>query len=201
MQSAQSFSAMRDVPSGSIPDVVSDSFEIHNWRNAFQILIGSYPVEWWDIVEVLSGPATLESSSAIGEALIARRWEHCKVSATAYAGDMVRASRTHEIGYLKARVAFDVAWIRKDHTRVIDLDKFRLAFDLQVVDVAIITTQTDQLQQPNIIGAGTVSDPSVALKSELLSRLQAGEAGGCPAFVLGGIPSKANTKRSPNGLQ
>jgi hypothetical protein len=44
---------MRDVPPGLIPEEVQRKNEIHNWRNAVQVLAGSYPAEWEDILEVL----------------------------------------------------------------------------------------------------------------------------------------------------
>jgi hypothetical protein len=197
--SVGSGSPMRDVPPGLIPDAISDSYEVHNWRHAVQILAGSYPAEWEDVLEVLSGFVLRKSdvvvggqgkskiSIAIDAAFTARGWEEREVVTKVSVDDVERESRTHKIDCLKNRVGLEIEWNSKDQTFVRDLNNFRVLFDMQVLDVGIIVTRADHLQQQifDPLGVGAKYGASTTHMRKLLPRIHAGGGGGCPVLVFG----------------
>jgi hypothetical protein len=195
---AEGFDKMRDIPPGLIPVAISAAYEIHNWRNAVQVLAGSYPAEWADILEVL-GAFTLRRSAVIaagkGKSGIsiwidskfeARSWRERQVTTKISVDDDVRESRTHKIDCYRNRVGLEIEWNSKDQTFVRDLNVFRILFDLQVLDVGVIVTRADHLQGVfDSLGVGTKYGASTTHMSKLLPRIEAGGGGGCPVLVFG----------------
>gem|GEM_PF-1127126 len=192
------FSSMRELPPGLVPDDIARTYEIHNWRNATQILGGSYPDEWKDILEVLGGFTLRRSdvvaaggrksniSDMIDSAFEARGWREREVTTQVKVDEDVRESRTHKIDCLKSRVGLEIEWNSKDQTFVRDLNNFRVLFDLQVLDAGVIVTRSDHLQQIFAdLGIGTKYGASTTHMSKLLPRLLAGGGGGCPVLVFG----------------
>lgn len=100
---------MRDIAADLIPSAVSKSFEICNWRNAAQILVGSYPNEWNDILGVLSSFRLRQSDIVAGgggksnistffdTAFSTRGWKEREVTTKVSVDAEVRESRTHRI--------------------------------------------------------------------------------------------------------
>lgn len=190
--------AMRDVPNGVIPEAILAAYEVHNWRNAAQILAGSYPAEWEDILEVLgsfvlrrsdvvaAGGRKSNISDGIDSAFAKRGWREREVTTSISVDADVRESRTHKIDCLKSRVGLEIEWNSKDQTFVRDLNNFRVLFDLQVLDVGVIVTRADHLQDIfQSLGIGSKYGASTTHMSKLLPRLIAGGGGGCPVLVFG----------------
>jgi hypothetical protein len=150
---------MRDVPPGIISPEMQAKYEIHNWRNAAHILAGAYPVEWADIMEVLGSFVLRKSdvivggknksniSDALDSAFTQRGWTEREVVTAVTVDEDLRESRTHKIDCLKSRVGLEIEWNSKDQTFVRDLNNFRVLFDLHVLDVGVIVTRADHLQQ------------------------------------------------------
>jgi len=93
---------------------------------------------------------------------------------------------THSVDCYKNRVALEVEWNNKDPFYDRDLNNFRLLFDLKAIDVGVIITRCDGLQ--NIfksLGKGTSYGASTTHMSKLLPRLEGGGGGGCPVVVFG----------------
>ncbi len=189
---------MRDVPPGLIPDEILRTYEIHNWRNAAQILAGSYPAEWEEVLDVLDGFVLRRSdviaaggrksniSDGLDSAFEKRGWREREVTTQVKVDDDVRESRTHKIDCLKSRVGLEIEWNSKDQTFVRDLNNFRVLFELQTLDVGIIITRADHLQDIfDDLGIGTKYGASTTHMSKLLPRLVAGGGGGCPVLVFG----------------
>lgn len=189
---------MRDVPPGLVPDEILEAYELHNWRNSVQILAGSYPAEWEDILEVLGafrlrksdvmvgGGRKSKISDGIDSAFERRGWREREVTYRVSIDDDVRERATHKIDCFKNRVGLEIEWNSKDQTFVRDLNTFRILFDMHILDVGVIITRCDHLQTIfNSLGIGPKYGASTTHMSKLLPRIEAGGGGGCPVLVFG----------------
>lgn len=190
--------SMRDLPPGLLPDEILRTYEIHNWRNAAQVLSGAYPDEWEDVIDVLSrfvlhksdvvtaGGRKSRISEGLDSALKERGWNEREIVTKVSVDGAERETRTHAIDCVKSRVGLEIEWNSKDQTFVRDLNNFRVLFDLHVLDVGIIITRADHLQDLFAsLGVGGKYGASTTHMSKLLPRLIAGGGGGCPVLVFG----------------
>lgn len=98
----------------------------------------------------------------------------------------------HNIDFLKNRVAFDLEWNSKDQTFDRDLLAMRTYFDCGLIDVGVIVTRSENLNeifkrekdekdQPLIKKYGA----STTWMGKLLYRLDSRRNGGCPILAVG----------------
>lgn len=98
----------------------------------------------------------------------------------------------HNIDFLKNRVAFDLEWNSKDQTFDRDLLAMRTYFDCGLIDVGVIVTRAEELNeifkkenddngQPLIKKYGA----STTWIGKLLYRLDSRRNGGCPILAVG----------------
>lgn len=98
----------------------------------------------------------------------------------------------HNIDFLKNKVAFDLEWNSKDQTFDRDLLAMRTYFDCGLIDVGIIVTrsetlndifrkETDENSQPLIKKYGA----STTWIGKLIYRLDSRRNGGCPILAVG----------------
>ncbi len=98
----------------------------------------------------------------------------------------------HNIDFLKNKVAFDLEWNSKDQTFDRDLLAMRTYFDCGLIDVGVIVTrsealndvfkaETDENGQPLIKKYGA----STTWIGKLLYRLDSRRNGGCPILAVG----------------
>ena len=67
-----------------------------------------------------------------------------------------------------------------------DLNNFRLLFELRALNVGVIITRTDELQQVfDSLGRGSSYGATTTILSKLLRKLEGGSGGGCPVLVFG----------------
>ncbi len=181
-----------------VPEELRRLYEVREWRHAISILANDFPGEWRDIVEVLSdfrflrseitvgGGSKSQISEKIDGAFYARGWAEREFR-TAFSIDGIeRESRSHLIDCTKNGVGLEIEWNSKDQTFVRDLNNFRVLFDLRVLDVGVIVTRANHLQ--NIfggLGIGSKYGASTTHMSKLLPRLEGGGAAGCPILVIG----------------
>ena len=92
----------------------------------------------------------------------------------------------HNIDFLKNRVAFDLEWNSKDQTFDRDLLAMRTYFDCGLIDVGIIVTRAEELNE--IFKALEVMPKygaSTTWIGKLLYRLDSRRNGGCPILAIG----------------
>lgn len=98
----------------------------------------------------------------------------------------------HNIDFLKNRVAFDLEWNSKDQTFDRDLLAMRTYFDCGLIDVGVIVTRSEELNeifknetddqgQPLIRKYGA----STTWMGKLRYRLDSRRNGGCPVLAVG----------------
>lgn len=94
----------------------------------------------------------------------------------------------HNIDFIKGKVAFDLEWNSKDQTFDRDLLAMRTYFDCGLIDVGVIVTRSEEL---NEIFAGLgkrIKDKygaSTTWMGKLLYRLKSRRNGGCPILAVG----------------
>jgi hypothetical protein len=193
--------------SALVPAELRRLYEVREWRHAISILSNDFPKEWDDIVEVLTafrffksdilagGGAKSDISGKIDRAFYKRGWTEREFETKFSVDGLERDTRSHLIDCAKNRVGLEIEWNSKDQTFVRDVDSFRVLFDLRVLDVGVIVTRSDHLQQLfNELGIGKKYGASTTHMSTLLPRLEGAEllpqlegvgAAGCPILVFG----------------
>lgn len=92
----------------------------------------------------------------------------------------------HNIDYVKNTVAFDLEWNSKDQTFDRDLLAMRTYFDCGVIDVGIIVTRSEELNDIfKESGIKAKYGASTTWMGKLLPRLKSRRNGGCPILAVG----------------
>ena len=98
----------------------------------------------------------------------------------------------HNIDFIKGKVAFDLEWNSKDQTFDRDLLAMRTYFDCGVIEVGVIVTRSEELNQifKNITDKNGNSlmkkyGASTTWLGKLLYRLKSRRNGGCPILAIG----------------
>lgn len=92
----------------------------------------------------------------------------------------------HNIDFVKGKVAFDLEWNSKDQTFDRDLLAMRTYFDCGLVDVGVIVTRAEELNEIfRCKGLMAKYGASTTWMGKLLYRLKARRNGGCPILAVG----------------
>lgn len=92
----------------------------------------------------------------------------------------------HNIDFIKGRVAFDLEWNSKDQTFDRDLLAMRTYFDCGLIDVGIIVTRAQELNDIFAeLGIKTKYGASTTWMGKLEYRLKSRRNGGCPILAVG----------------
>ncbi len=98
----------------------------------------------------------------------------------------------HNIDFLKNRVAFDLEWNSKDQTFDRDLLAMRTYFDCGLIDVGVIVTRSEDLNEVFKDQIDESGQPlmrkygaSTTWIGKLLYRLDSRRNGGCPILAMG----------------
>lgn len=181
-----------------LPPFIRQHYEIHEWKHACAILKQDFPVEWNEIIGVLSefrlrkswiavaGGRKSKVAEALDGALSRFGWQEKGFDTKMVVDGQSLDSPTHKVDCFKNRVALEIEWNNKDPFFDRDLNNFRLLFDLRTVSVGIIITRCDELQDIfDDLGRGSSYGSSTTHMSKLLPRIQGGGGGGCPLLVFG----------------
>ena len=181
-----------------VPADIAARYEVHEWRNGLAILAAARPEEWNDILAVLREFRLLRSSilkpggrkSTIAEKLDSHffrlGWKEKGFKTKIVVDDAEYDTPTHKVDCYKNRVALEVEWNNKDPFYDRDLNNFRLLFELRAIDVGLIVTRCDELQDIfDELGRGPSYGSSTTHMAKLLPRIEGGGGGGCPVVVFG----------------
>lgn len=186
------------MPISDFPFEIQEKYELFEWKHATAILKNDFPVEWSDILELLSQfrlhkswittPGGRKSKVAewVDGFMSARGWVE-KQFLTSVTVDATRIDTpTHKVDSFKNRIALELEWNNKDPFFDRDLNNFRLLFDLRAISVGIIITRSDELQHIfDLLGRGSSYGSSTTHLSKLLPRIEGGGGAGCPLLVIG----------------
>ncbi len=204
-------------------------FEIVSYRNAATILQSGFPDQFTDILSALS---QFEISTAMirepggSKGQIAKYvddlfddgWAEARISADLHVR-LIHAKQKskilrkyvregfldgHRIDFVNGKVALDLEWNSKDQTYDRDLYAFSAFYDAGAIDVGVILTRGNSLDNNFFRSLGKVLKKdgtegsedvykkfgaSTTWMGKLLYRLDAGRNGGCPVLAIGIKPS------------
>lgn len=211
------------------PKDILEKFEIVSYRNAATILQSGFPDQFDDIVSALrkfeiSTAMIREPGGSKGpiatyvDELFDKNWEEARISADLHVR-LVHAKQKskilkeyvregfldgHRIDFVSGKVALDLEWNSKDQTYDRDLYAFSAFYDAGAIDLGVILTRGNSLDNQFFRSLGKVLKKDGAEGSEevykkfgasttwmgkLLYRLDAGRNGGCPVLAVGIKPA------------
>lgn len=92
----------------------------------------------------------------------------------------------HNIDFIKSKVAFDLEWNSKDQTFDRDLMAMRTYFDCGLIEVGIIITRAEDLNDAfDDLGIKNKYGSSTTWIGKLEYRLKSRRNGGCPILAIG----------------
>lgn len=181
-----------------LPEFLREHYEVHEWKHACAILKNDFPVEWNDIVEVLTGFRLRKSdivapgggkspiSNLLDHALYQRGWVEKAFDTKVVVDAVEMESPTHKVDCYKNQIALEIEWNNKDPFFDRDLNNFRLLFELRAISVGVIVTRCDELQEIfDNLSKGKSYGASTTHVGKLLPRIEGGGGGGCPVLVFG----------------
>jgi len=226
-QSADHSSIIRQ----SIPKDLAAKFEFYSYKNAAPILANSFPSEFASIIDGLrsfqintemirtpggnKGPITRYVDTIFTKS---DGWHETRIRADLHVKLLHAKKREdvideyvrngfldgHRIDFLNGRVAFDLEWNSKDQTFDRDLYAFSAFYDAGAIDVGVILTRGNALDNDFFRSLGKVLNKdgsegreevykkygaSTTWMGKLLYRLDAGRNGGCPILAIGITPN------------
>ena len=181
-----------------LPDFIRQNYEVHEWRHASAVLSKDFPSEWDDIVSVLTdfrlakshiavgGGGKSKVSGSIDGAFTSRGWLERKFETQIRVDQTVFDSPTHKVDCFKNGIGVEIEWNNKTEFYDRDLNNFRLLFELRALNVGVIITRCDHLQEIfDGLGRGSSYGSTTTIMSKLLRKLEGGSGGGCPVLVFG----------------
>lgn len=185
--------ALRD-----FPKFIRDNYSVHEWRHASAVLRTDFRDEWNDIVAVLTefriykshiavgGGGRSQLSASIDKAFKSRGWKERKFATQIRVDESVYDSPTHKVDCFKNGIGLELEWNNKTEFYDRDLNNFRLLFELRALNVGVILTRCDELQEIfDALGRGSSYGPTTTILSKLLRKMEGGSGGGCPVLVFG----------------
>ncbi len=191
-----------------LPAELLELYEVHDYRHAAAILTAEFSEEATDLFQSLKTfRFTVEQVKARGgneseipkefSKLLRPRWKPENLNAELKIDGKPVKMETHEIDYVRGRIAFDLEWNSKDQTFDRDLYVFSEFHRYGKISVGVLVTRSEELN-PFFASLGTYTDDrgrsmkysakygaSTTHMGQLLWRLEAGRSGGCPVLVFG----------------
>jgi hypothetical protein len=141
------------------PRFIQKNYELHEWRHASAVLRTDFQEEWDDIVAVLTkfrickshiivgGGGKSKVSASIDRAFTSRGWQERKFQTQICVDENIIDSPTHKVDWFKNGVGVEIEWNNKTEFYDRDLNNFRLLFELRALNVGVIITRCDELQE------------------------------------------------------
>ncbi|WHZ34341.1 BglII/BstYI family type II restriction endonuclease [Sagittula sp. MA-2] len=181
-----------------LPPFVRENYFCGEWHHASAVMAGDHPNEWSDLMNALSIFRLKKSYIAAGggrktkladdfDALfMSKGWKEKKFDTRVAVDDQEYDTPTHKIDMYKNGVAIELEWNNKTEFYDRDLNNFRLLYHLRTVNVGVVVTRADELQEIfNDLGRGSSYGPSTTILSKLVAKVEGGGAGGCPVLTFG----------------
>ncbi|MBN1978822.1 MAG: restriction endonuclease [Anaerolineae bacterium] len=181
-----------------LPEFLRTHYEVHEWKHACAILRNDFPVEWEDMIGVLTafrlrrsdiikpGGGKSPIAKSLDHAFYERGWVEKGFDTKVIVDAKEMLSPTHKVDCYKNQVALEIEWNNKDPFFDRDLNNFRLLFELRAISIGVIVTRCDRLQEVfDELGKGASYGSSTTHMSRLLPRIEGGGGGGCPILVFG----------------
>lgn len=192
-------------------DIVSNRYEMYSYQHALEILTQSFPEEFFEVLDSLNKfSITIDDILREGgnksvipknfdNLLFPLGWKEIRISGDLVVRKYERNVKTpieeiilsgyidgHNIDYVKGRVALDLEWNSKDQTYDRDLLAMKTYFDSGVIDVGIIVTRAENLNDIfRDYGILAKYGSSTTWMGKLLPRLDSRRQGGCPILAIG----------------
>ena len=177
---------------------ISNNFDIHEYGNASAILKYDHPNEYNDIISslnnftlnkshlVVSGGGRSKIPPMIEDPLLKNDWVEKNFNINISLDGEQRKIETHKIDCFKNKIGFEVEWNNKTEFYDRDLNNFRVLHSLGALNVGIIVTRSDELDDVfKDLGIYTKYGQSTTILSKLLFKVSSGALGGCPLIVFG----------------
>jgi len=199
-----------------IPSGLAEKYELHNINHAVEVLTTAYPEHWREIVSALEQFVIPEEHILVGggnESPIPKAfsailhplgWEEARISGDLlvklhrrHSPEITETSEriikdfidSHNIDYVKGKVAVDMEWNSKDQTFDRDLYAFRMFYECGVIACGVIITRSEQLNPLfTQLGIKKKYGASTTWMGKLLPRIRSGRHGGCPLLLVGITP-------------
>lgn len=181
-----------------IPRDIADLYEVHDYKHAAAILKNEFPIEFEELCNALRAfrlnaqnvrdPGGSESAipKKFSDILRPMGWGEKRLNAKVVVDGHEFAHDSHNVDYLKGRVAFDLEWNSKDQTYDRDLYAFRAFFEYNKISVGVLVTRSNDLDPWfKELGIYHKYGASTTQIGKLIPRLDAGRNGGCPVLVFG----------------
>lgn len=134
----------------------------------------------------IGGGGKSKVAASIDGAFTTRGWVEKKFATQIQVDDRTIESPTHKVDCFKNGIGVEIEWNNKTEFYDRDLNNFRLLFDLRALNVGVIITRCDELQEIfEELGRGASYGWSTTILSKLLRKLDGGSGGGCPVLVFG----------------
>ena len=177
---------------------ISSIFDIHEFGNASAILKYDHPNEYNDILSslnnfslnkshlIVSGGGRSKIPPMIEDPLIENDWAEKNFNINISLDGEQRKIETHKIDCFKNKIGFEVEWNNKTEFYDRDLNNFRVLHSLGALNVGIIVTRSDELDDLfKDLGIYAKYGPSTTILSKLLFKVSGGALGGCQLIVFG----------------
>lgn len=195
-----------------LPQDILDSYEVHNFKHAAEVLSTGCEREFAEIIQALrafrlstqdilkAGGNESDIPRKIAALLRPLDWRETRISGdlkvrtAARHGGVVSMDEKlvqnyldgHKIDFVKGRVAFDLEWNSKDQTFDRDLYAFRAFHEADVISAAVLVTRSEELNEVfRVLGVMQKYGASTTWMGKLLYRMKAGRNGGCPVLIFG----------------
>ena len=177
---------------------ISSNFDIHEFGNASAILKYDHPNEYNDILSslnnftlnkshlIVSGGGRSKIPPMIEDPLLENDWVEKNFNINISLDGEQRKIETHKIDCFKNKIGFEVEWNNKTEFYDRDLNNFRVLHSLGALNVGIIVTRSDELDDLfKDLGIYAKYGQSTTILSKLLFKVSSGALGGCPLIVFG----------------
>jgi hypothetical protein len=135
---------------------------------------------------IVSGGGRSKIPPMIEDPLIENDWAEKNFNINISLDGEQRKIETHKIDCFKNKIGFEVEWNNKTEFYDRDLNNFRVLHSLGALNVGIIVTRSDELDDLfKDLGIYAKYGPSTTILSKLLFKVSSGALGGCPLIVFG----------------